>query len=173
MIILEGPDGCGKSTLAKAIEDKYKAIVIHASYDKSWNIRKLHRNMVWSANMIEASGCPVVFDRWALSEAVYGSVFRGSESYDTKDLVSYTIENYAPLLIYCSNDDVVKNHLRNMQNRSEMYDDMTDVAELYDILVRSGDYGSWLKYDFSKTTIENFMEKIDEYIGRRYKSIYR
>ena len=168
MIILEGPDGSGKSTLAKAIEEKYKAIVLHASYDPSWDIAKYHEVLLNSAAAIEEVGCQVVLDRWALSEAIYGKVFRGKEAYDTKNLLRIAIDIHNPILIYCSNDNVVQNHQKNKEERYEMFDDMTTVSSLYDLYINSRQYGEWIKYDFTKTTIEKFLEKIDEQISRRH-----
>lgn len=158
MIILEGPDGTGKTTLANALAKKLNGFVIHAGFDRKWDIRQFHSAVITSAYFIENSGCPVIIDRWAVSEAVYGRVFRGGEAYDTAALMRDACLSYEPILVYCRNDNAIENHLKNKAEREEMFDDMTDVVKTYDELLKSGKYGRWMVYDYTKRDINKFVE---------------
>lgn len=158
MIILEGPDGTGKTTLANALAKKLNGMVIHAGFDRRWDIRQFHSAVITSAYFIENAGCPVILDRWAVSEAVYGRVFRGGEAYDTAALMRDACLSYNPTLVYCRNDNAVENHLKNKAEREEMYDDMTEVVKTYDELLKSGKYGRWMVYDFSKRDLNEMVD---------------
>lgn len=160
MIILEGPDGTGKTTLAEALAKKLNGLVIHAGFDRKWDIRQFHSAIITSAYFIENAGCPVIIDRWAVSEAVYGRVFRGGEAYNTQALVKDAALSYDPIFIYCRNDNVVENHKKNAAAREEMFEDMTEVAKLYDELLKSGNYGRWIVYDYTKRDMNKFVEMI-------------
>lgn len=160
MIILEGPDGTGKTTLAEALAKKLNGMVIHAGFDRKWDIRQFHSAIITSAYFIENAGCPVIIDRWAVSEAVYGRVFRGGEAYDTAALVKDACLSYDPIMIYCRNDNAVANHLRNKQVREEMFGDISEVVATYEQLLKSNKYGRWIVYDYDKNDINKFVEII-------------
>ena len=117
--ILEGPDGTGKSTLASEIVEQIKGHVSHCSYDKSWNIEEYHRSIIEVARKL-AQYQPVVIDRWAPSEFVYGTVFRNNVSYNTSNLIERFFDDNI-VWIYCRNDDAVKNHKKNIKTRNEMF----------------------------------------------------
>lgn len=160
MIIIEGADGTGKSTLAEALAKHLNGLVIHAGFDKRWHIRQFHSSIITSAYFIENSGCPVIIDRWAVSEEVYGRVFRGGAAYDTAALMRQAWEMYEPICIYCRNDNVVENHKRNAQLREEMFDDMSDVASTFETVLKSNKYGKWVVYDYNKQDLNRFVESI-------------
>ncbi len=78
MVILEGPDGAGKSTLATALVRltgfKYTHFTAPAqgvSFDDTCRIQ---------VGEVHASGESVLFDRFHLSERVYGPIARGVDT---------------------------------------------------------------------------------------------
>lgn len=159
--IIEGPDGTGKSTLANKIAEETKGHILHASYDKNWNIEKYHFDLIDVAFRLSKYQS-VVLDRWAISEFVYGTVFRGGPSYDTAGLIEDSMDDKI-VWIYCENEDAVKNHLANSKKRKEMFDDMTKVVEEFDDYV---EYSSnnwlqipWIKYNYNYNWIN-----IDEFV---------
>ena len=67
-VIIEGPDGGGKTTLAEALLKELDLVYHHEGPPERGGLHDRY-----SALLRENS----VLDRWALSEAVYGSVCRG------------------------------------------------------------------------------------------------
>lgn len=169
IVILEGPDGVGKSTLANAIADTTKGSVLHPYFDKSWDMYEYHRAMFACALML-CSFRPMVLDRWAVSEYVYAKVFRDGPSYDVPLMIDEAIEaaetnNLKMVWVYCTNDSVVENHNKNKSKRDEMFDDMEKVSTVYDEFVNTKDVG-WVRYDFlkdgTKKNLSKFVKKLTE-----------
>lgn len=160
--ILEGVDGTGKTTLAEALAAKTKGHILHSSYDKEWNMEQYHTDIIESA-IILAQYQPVIIDRWAPSEFVYGQVFRGGSSYDTGKLIEDFFESIQ-YWIYCRSDNAVENHLKNKEQRIEMYEDMAKTIDSFDDYVQYTSHNwvhiPWKEYDFSKVNIKEFVESI-------------
>jgi thymidylate kinase len=167
MIILEGADGTGKTTLANALAKELNGMVLHAGFDKSWDIRQYHSAVITSAYFFENAGCPTIIDRWALSEQVYGTVFRGGPAYDVRAMLEMAQHEYDPIFIYCRNENAVENHKRNAEEREEMFDDISLVAKLYDSLLHSNKWGKWLVYDFNKYDLQDYVRAIAHEYHRR------
>lgn len=160
--ILEGPDGVGKTTLARAIQDKTKGHLIHCSYDKSWDMEEYHTDIIDSAHDLSIYQ-DVILDRWAVSEYVYGTVFRKGPSYDTSYLIEQSIKDDM-VWIYCKNENAVSNHLKNMNQRKEMFKSMEKVVEEFDEYIK---YSSnnwihipWITYDYDEVNLKDFVEEI-------------
>lgn len=106
IIILEGPDCAGKSTLAKVIAKKLGCALIHSSYDKSiqkgveFYLLNMGDNAIANA---ESQGV-CVLDRHWLSEKIYSEVFqRGGGAYTYPRFV---IEQFEPIYIFCLHDNL-------------------------------------------------------------------
>ena len=77
ILILEGPDGGGKTTLAKSM---HGAVYHHEGLPPdSVNLTDYYLGLVAAAR---SRGEPCVFDRLAMSEIVYGPVLRGASRID-------------------------------------------------------------------------------------------
>jgi len=130
--ILEGVDGAGKTTLARAILDKTKGHYLHSTFNKYWDIKKYHEHILKSA--LELNNIQdVVIDRWAPSEHVYGTVFREKPAYAVRDFLWENEDKLTNVVwIYCRNDNAVKNHQKTLKQRQEMFDDMSKVIMEFD-----------------------------------------
>ena len=77
IIILEGPDGGGKTTLANRLRDQYNYQVWHTGKPEPWfkdeDLAYYYKLSLWRARTL---GQSVVFDRHWLGELVYGPVMR-------------------------------------------------------------------------------------------------
>lgn len=159
MIIIDGPDASGKTTLAKAIAETLNGQYIHCSYHEKWNIEAYHRLIMHSAGKLEEmANVPVIIDRWALSEAAYGNVYRDGPCYNTVELMQEAIKAYSPVLIYCKSDKTLENFERTKHERNEMFSDISPVINEFDKLVSSGKYGVHVAYDFAQHNTELFVE---------------
>jgi len=159
MIIIEGADCTGKTTLAKAICEYVHGQYFHCSYHESWNIEAYHRLILHTAGKLEElAKIPCVIDRWALSEAAYGLTYRGAASYDTAALAKEAIKAYKPTFILCRTDDAIGTHNRLKQERREMYKNIQPVLGAFDLLAQQGKHGTYILFDYQKHDLERFVE---------------
>lgn len=95
-VVLEGPDGSGKTTLANAL------IAVGFEYDHCGPPEKNARSYFMDA--LERHSVPAVIDRLHVGSFVYGNVFRGMD--DLSEFDYWTIEGTlmanGAVLIYCS-----------------------------------------------------------------------
>ena len=157
--IIEGADGTGKSTLARQIAKATNGNVLHQTWDKDWNMEEYHTDTFVAA--IELSQYkPIVLDRWALSEEIYGNVFRNGPSYNVKGIILEAVGAAKITWIYCRNDNVVKNHNENRKKRDELFETMEGVQEAYDAYVKATPSLSWKIFDYSLVNTDNFIKEI-------------
>lgn len=121
VVILEGPDGSGKSMVAKHLHDKYGyEIEKTGPPPSSGDVSALYRHRLRTSL---ARSTRTVFDRLHVGEAIYGPLLRGADRMgaDGLDSIERIIaENNVALIICCppwdtlvegwrSKDDLLKN----------------------------------------------------------------
>jgi thymidylate kinase len=85
LIILEGPDECGKSTLAGNIARYFNGVSFHSTASKKLfpALEDYHRNILDNARENMSNGHVVVLDRFWPSEIAYGTkLFRPDSGYE-------------------------------------------------------------------------------------------
>lgn len=101
IIIVEGPDGSGKTTLAEKIARQSGYTLLHRSQPKS---EEEKRNMMAEYLHVIKSGKNVVMDRCWYSEMVYGPIMRDATCIDYPEM--YELERLlckkGAILIYCT-----------------------------------------------------------------------
>jgi len=166
LYIIEGADGTGKSTLGKAIAEQTKGHILHASFDKEWNIKEYHDSL-FKATLTLLEYQDVIMDRWATSEEVYAEAYRGGKKYASDDYIIDTITNSRMSnpedirFIYCSNENTVKNHEANQLIREEMFEDISPVIEAYEKYMGTTAL-DWINYDFNKMNMDDFVKEITQ-----------
>lgn len=156
--ILEGADGTGKTTLARKILDKTNGHYLHSTYDRYWDIQDYHQQIAESAISLDIYQ-DVVIDRWALSELIYGNVFREGPSYNVETTLKNLDNEEWVTWIYCKNDNAIINHLRNKRKRNEMFNDMTEVTKEYDKYINISEL-EWIIFDFNKHNLDDFVKDL-------------
>lgn len=158
IIVLDGPDGSGKTTLGQAIAKRYKAHYLHLTYRWKNNMDLYH----WAAlefALKKSTHQMVVIDRWWPSELIYANVFRGGSPWkDFHVALDAAAQKHRIMYIGCvPNDrDAYLDHFNRLKNeRKEMYDSMAAIYnEYYDMfldgpgMARREDVGhyDWMKW---------------------------
>ena len=76
IVVLEGPDGSGKTTLAHQIQDRYGHAYRHEGPPPAGRPALFY----YYERLVDAdAAAPVILDRFALGERVYGPVLRGRD----------------------------------------------------------------------------------------------
>lgn len=158
IIVITGADGSGKSTLSSAIAKATNGYVLHSTYNKNWSMEKYHTILMETAIQLRDIGITVILDRWSCDEHVYGNVFRDGESYDTQKLIDKY--NHNLVWVYCHNNEIVLNHLKNKEKRYEMFDDMSEIVKEFEHYVNNYQYLDWQKYNYYEQTTEDFLKQI-------------
>ncbi len=137
LLILEGSDCSGKTTLANKIIDFYgkdNCNYIHSSFHKKMDVLKDHTQTLDEAIGNLKNYTITILDRHWISECIYGKVYRQGCSYGNEAINFHNrIMQYNGQYILClPNKTIVKdNHKRLSQERSEMFTDISGVINMY------------------------------------------
>lgn len=174
MIIVEGPDGAGKTTLARAIAQHYNLRIEQKDKeDRSESHgppQRSARERTWEALGIAVSGNhPVVIhDRLFVSELIYGPIVRAATKFSSQEAI-WAERVFAALgapFIHCRPPkDVV---LENIKGEAESQYAANRAAEIYDA------YGSYWPgllntyvFDYTDPHPGGLYRFIDLYMERR------
>jgi len=122
MIIVEGPDGSGKTTLIKLLKDELNIPVAPRVVSKE--TKAMTNLQDWVDNNLDEGFQKVIFDRYRLiSEPIYGPILRKgqSEGFDSLMWLGPRLKRFyelEPIIIYCLPHlfTVVKNIGRDHDN---------------------------------------------------------
>lgn len=137
MIIVEGPDGSGKSTLVTTLAQRLRlpvaGKVVGSDTQPLVNIRE------WTEDNVARGFQPVIFDRHRLiSEPIYGPAMRKRQDADFYDLtwlssMMWQFYQAKPIIIYCLPDilTVRENVLREDTDNSAVKDHIVAIYAGY------------------------------------------
>lgn len=136
-IIIEGPDGAGKTTLGQKLAKIYGTDLVHLTYLDDAN--DMTRQFMYAKTLLDSvKGC--VIDRFILSNIVYGSVFHNFEFIKDWQLYLQTLVNILSEedaeLIIClpENKDIyLQDFEKLMKYRKEMYCSVEHMSKVYDL----------------------------------------
>lgn len=165
LIIIEGADKTGKTTLAKAIEKRFGYRYHHSGPPKG---HPADEYIDFLLNLKR----PTVCDRFHLGELVYGPMFRGKAGISPLELL--TIERVLRLkqtiLIHAVTDISLANKRLHVSTQKEMVDDTKNqvAATLFNDVVRQSNLNTILRYDgSSKKNLDAMLELIDMVMPQR------
>ena len=147
IIIVEGADFSGKSTLAQDLMQKYRNhVYIHCAVTS--DIYALHTTAITNAFNF-SKDFTVIIDRLHYSELVYGPIFRNGVSYDVKkfdDLYSNkNIPNLYKVLCLPPKEIVLNGFKKRAAAGGEMFN---TVEKVYDEYAKNP--LGWNVYDWTK-----------------------
>lgn len=134
-IIIEGPDGTGKTTLAKALMEKNDALRYeHLTYmdhpaDMYWQFIEA-RNKITEGN--------VILDRYILSNMVYSSVCNSQPVYDQAMFYEELLVNLSldkACLIFClpsNKEQYLEEFAKLSQEREELITSVAVISKIFD-----------------------------------------
>lgn len=136
LVVLDGPDASGKTTLANTLAEKYDGEVIHFT----WN-EELEKNMdtYMMGTLLHAITLSkeklVIIDRLWMSELVYSEVFRGGTKYDAlhwdiRNLLNDI--NATQVICLPGLDDWQENYWSMCGEREEMYGEDSRMLKVFE-----------------------------------------
>ena len=147
VIIIEGCDASGKSTLASQIMQKYpNYMYIHNAVTD--DMQSLHENTIDVA-MCASVDHTVIIDRLHLSEKIYGTIFRNKTAYDTDefDAIVTKLPNVVKILCVVDKETSMSKHAERKD--IEMYDNVSKVWDMYNDVTDP----SWIRYNWKTDNI--------------------
>lgn len=139
LIVIDGCDGTGKTTLAEAICAHTDGVYIHNTYRwpskmPLYHTAALHRALKLARKQV------VVIDRLWMSEAIYAEVYRdGSPWPHMGRLMDRMIRKVGGLYILTQSPAGHKEKFEQLKaERTEMYDDVEQVRKRFDQLFEGG-----------------------------------
>ena len=149
LIIIDGPDGSGKTTLAKRLADITGYEYFHFSYPKTDAEKEV---MVQKYKDFIKNHPNAILDRSWYSEIVYGLVVRGKSCVspeDMKDLELLT-HRYGALIIYCTDKPEVlwQRATKRGEDYITDYETFIAICEVFDDILGVQHLIPVVKYDY-------------------------
>ena len=138
IIIIEGPDGAGKTTLAEQISRQTKYPIIHRTKPKNEEEKKL---MMGEYLQTIRSGKNMIFDRCWYSEMAYGPVMRDSSviSYPQMYELEEQLSKVGAIIIYTTGPKAAlwqrcqkrgENYITTRDQFNAIYDNYTEIMKV-------------------------------------------
>lgn len=149
IIIIEGPDGSGKTTLAEKLSRQTGYPIIHRTQPKTDEEKKLMMDEYLQAIL---SGKNMIFDRCWYSEMAYGPVMRDSSVISYPEM--YELEEHltrrGAIIIYATGPRAAL--WQRCQKRGEDYitsrDDFNAICENFDKIMRVPHHIPVVRYEY-------------------------
>lgn len=139
LIVIDGCDGTGKTTLAEAICARTDGVYIHNTYRwpskmPLYHTAALHRALKLARKQV------VVIDRLWMSEAIYAEVYRGGSPWPHMGrMMDRMIRKVGGVYILTQSPANHKEKFEQLKaERTEMYDDVEQVRKRFDQLFEGG-----------------------------------
>lgn len=149
IIIIEGPDGSGKTTLAEKLHKQTKYPIVHMSQPNSEEEKKL---MLGEYLQTVRNGKNMIFDRCWYSEMVYGPIMRGGSaiSYPDMYMLEEQLAKAGAIIIYATGPKAAL--WQRCQKRGEDYitarSDFNAICENFDKIMSIPHHIPVVRYEY-------------------------
>lgn len=130
-ILIEGPDGSGKSVLARTLKNCFNAEYFHNTYEADDSIFLAQNTHL--LHYLETTHDNVIIDRWLPSEYVYGNIFRGKSRVSTVEEITNRLHLF-DYVIFCLPYDYNKyidSFKKCCDNRDEYITKIDTMTKIY------------------------------------------
>lgn len=162
VIIFEGHDRAGKSTIAKALSEKMQIPVFKVSRDKRWwdpevNLKYLTEGIT---QFIEKTGVSVILDRWIGSDYMYSKLFNRDISYEKIFELDSRLSLLNTLFVVCYKD--AEAHIPDTEDAD--YVDMSQYATMTANMIEFSNK-SKCNFIFINTSDANLEEQVKKILA--------
>lgn len=171
MVIVEGCDGSGKSTLVKQLVDRFGLIVGERGVADRSLLYTVTRPDTYNA-LADAilGGSPKVWDRLYFSEMVYAPVVgRKCEfnAYERAMVEGVLRALKCPIIYCCPSFEVVRTNAAKAKQMSGVNENIAAIYADYERLFehRAGFHS--LRYDYTQEPVDKAMDFVDFYLSQR------
>ncbi len=172
VIIFDGPDGCGKTNIAKSLGEKLNISVFKNEMewesfedDPTYFKNAMIYGDPYFASYLKQTGASVIMDRWYPSEWVYPRVFHRETDHDALEKIDKVVSKLNTIIVipYRTSYEGIKDQFESITERR-----MRDIDMMYTY------FAAWTKCKVMRLNVDdenlerevneilNFMEDIDE-----------
>lgn len=177
MIVVEGPDGAGKTTLIEKLATEF-ALPIAPKIVASDMSSQVLSKKAWCESNVSKGFSATLYDRHCLiSEPIYNIVTRSSfdPGFDDVGWLSAMMTMFykwcSPLIIYCLPDlDTIRTNIEDDPDQPQRVKDA--IRKIYGLYVAKAaadvPQAGALIYDYTTTPVETMLRQVAGAVGRMY-----
>ncbi|RLC08224.1 MAG: hypothetical protein DRI24_23675 [Deltaproteobacteria bacterium] len=156
---IEGPDCCGKTTLANAMAKKLDAAIFHHTYIKGWTKADLLNHFQQGMNHMKAANIysnDLILDRGWISTAIYGDIYRYNPLEIDTPVWQHMYKDMGVKYIMC-HTEYNEWQARYKESKDEMYEMDENMHKIYEWY-----YGYWSGSFVGGVNTNKHLDKISE-----------
>lgn len=156
IIILEGPDGCGKTNIGQALSQRMGIPYFKPTTERDmWRDRSfklaLEYDQPYITQFLKQTGCSVIMDRAYPSEWVYSQVFKRETNHDVLGQVDFDFYKLGAQIIIPWRDDYSKNQ----------DDDLVPADKLQELSDKYFEFIKWTRCDCIPINVNHYKDDIE------------
>ena len=132
-ILIEGPDGSGKTYLAERLIENLKASYIHGKKVPKANLDRVCERMIEALTMLKENNFNVITDRFIYSQPIYEQIFENDDRNNKNHLLEWYRDHfdYQIICLPRNREKYLNEFNRLKSEREEEYNVMSDVYDAY------------------------------------------